>query len=615
MATDLANGGLINRLRSFIGTSQPPASSVGDQLGGLFRIGALGSYSGQAWYYSRIVNAVYHNPTGKRCTDAIAAAFARAPLTCYAEGDKVRETAKASPLQAILDNPVPMGLSVPAVSGKAAARKRARDMTLAGMHLSLKVRGSGLTEGPLTQLRRLPPQRVTVIGNEHDELLGFIYHDRLGGRMPLLSQWCVYERFPHPDRDYQPFPPALSAGLAAETDTKAARFNLDLLENDGAIPAVVMLEGLTPDNFNAWTTAWEEGNDPGKVRFMGFTGNSSSGKSVEVVKIGQTNQELSYDKLRDYSQEDIARALGCPPVVTFNMSHETYANAGLEIKHWYSSTIWDYWDQSSDEMTSQLGGEFGVALGYDLNAVAELQESKDSLVERYMLLQTNQNMSINETNRRLGFPEVDWGDAPLVPVTVMQPMPPPIGGDMAQPEVPEPPPAAPEPLPPKAALPRYRHRANGLAITPHLPVIHDVVIDLPSAERQEARNAHRLQRFFDRQGRAVTKRLTSPGRDRSTAAILRRGLFDSLRWDAELEEESQAVLDEMADGRGDASAMARNINEQTRRELEDMVTSAMVEGKALPDVAVIVGDYFKARGQDAAAVLKAELEHLQEVTP
>jgi len=279
------NKGLVDRLRGFIGGAETPVGEAGDLQTGMFRMGSLGSFSGQAWYYQRIVNAVYHNPTGKRCTDAISAAFARAPLKCYKPGDEIRETTVESPLQAMLDNPVPKGLSVQAVSGKMAARKRARDLTLAGMSLTLKVRGDSLVSGPITQLRRLPPQRVTVIGNHHDELLGFIYNDRLGGRLPLLPQWTVYERFSHPDRDYQPFPPALAAGLAAETDNAAARFNLDLMANDGAIPAVVMLEGLTPDQFGEWVASWEAAEDPGKVRFMGFTG-TPEGKSVEVIKLG-----------------------------------------------------------------------------------------------------------------------------------------------------------------------------------------------------------------------------------------------------------------------------------------------------------------------------------------
>jgi phage portal protein BeeE len=573
--TSSFNNAILSRLRDFIGGAERQKSEVGDLQTGLFRIGNLGSFSGQAWYYQRIVNAVYHNPTGKRCTDAISAAFARAPLKCYRPGDEIRETVINSPLQSLLDNPVPGGLSVQAVSGKMSARKRARDLTLSGMSLSLKVRGDTLTGGPITQIRRLPPQRVTVIGNHHDELLGFIYNDRLGGRLPLLPQWCVYERFAHPDRDYQPFPPALAAGLAAETDNAAARFNLDLLANDGAIPAVVMLEGLTPDQFGEWTAAWMANEDPGKVRFMGFTG-TPEGKSVEVVKIGQTNKDLAYDQLRDYSQGDIGRALGCPPVVAYQLQHETYANAETEIKLWYATTIWDYWDQSADEMTAQLGAEYNVELGYATGGIAELQESKDSMVDRLLKLQTNQNLSINDTNERLGMPKVDWGDEPLLPTAPMkgfpgqplteEPPPPPDG--------PPPPgaPAPPTPPPAKAALPRYRRQgAASLAIESQPPRETSA---LTTADRGAAPNrvANRLRRFYERQGRVVAKRLLSPGRDRSATALLKRDWFDAARWDEELTEELQDL------GIDGAAALARQANESTRSELLTLLADRPPEG-------------------------------------
>lgn len=618
-----ATRGLMDGLRGFIGVPQRGGGKVneGDQVTGMFKLGNMGSYSGQAWYYGRIVQSVYHNPTGKRCVDAISAAFARAPLTTYRPGDKLRQTPKSSELQALLDNPVPRDLAVQAVSGSMAARKRARDLSLIGFHLVMKIRGDGLTDGPITQLRRLPPQRVTVIGNHHDELLGFVYQDRLGGRLPLIPKWCTYERFAHPDRDYQGFPPALAAGLAAETDNRAARFNLDLLENDGAIPAVVMLEGLTTDQFGEWVAAWHANEDPGRVRFMGFTGHPTGGKSVEVVKVGQTNKELAWDSIRGVSQEDVGRAFGCPPVVYYNLQHETYANAGEEMTHWYANTITDYWQQSADELTVQLGSEYGVDLGYDTHNIPELQESTDSMVSRHMTLQQNRNMSINASNALLGYPKVPWGDVPLPPVLAIagEPAPAPADPKAPPPDDPTPPadPAPPPPsapAPPKAALPAFRRRgAAGLAIVP-MPsretAAHTTAGRGAVLQPSEERSIRRLERYFDRQGRVVSKRLTSPGRDRSAASVIRKGLLDMDRWDDELQDDTAELLADVG-GEGDRGrAMAHEINEETRAQLERLVTAAMLEGRSINEVAEIVRAYFKERGQDAAAIVKAELRRL-----
>jgi phage portal protein BeeE len=247
----------------------------------------------------------------------------------------------------------------------------------------------------------------------------------------------VYLRYPHPERIYDGMAPALVAGLAAETDTAAQRFNKELLTNDAGLPGYLILKGLTPDGFKEWKQEWDAGSTAGKTRFL-------SGDQATYTATGQTNQELTYSELRQDSQDDIMRAFGVPRAVAMDVSHETYANADREQAIFMQHNVLPKWVLVCDELTLQLGVDASppVRIAMDLTGIDELQDSADAQVERAMKLMSMKAMTINEFRRTKGWPDVAWGDEPMEPLQPMSAVPLQPGGTAnppkpTQPEVKE----------------------------------------------------------------------------------------------------------------------------------------------------------------------------------
>ncbi len=422
---------LFDRLRTLWGSPSAASSSAGPGGFGLFRVGGDGGSSiSTGWNFQRIANQVYGNPTGFRCVEAIASNFSRPAWQVTKPGSS--EPIPDHPLLTLLNRPNP------SMSGTMMQRAIARDLELTGR--SFWVKGQGVDgwgyKGPVTSLRRMPAQRMTVLGNEDDELCGFSYTDRVGHQVPIVPDAVLYLRYPHPEKAFDGLAPALVAGLSAETDNASSRFNRELLSNDAALPGYLMVKGLTPDQFEEWSDRWKRGEMPGKTRFL-------DGDDAKYVRVAATNQELTYDVLRRASQDDILRSFGVPRAVAFDVENTTYANADAEKALFMQQNIHPKWVLVSDEMTLQLGQDQGVVIGFELNGIDELQDSRDAVVERAVKLLGYQAQTINELRKSMGWSPVPWGDEPIVPIQPMS-------------AVPVQPPAAPE-LPSKNGSPKESH--------------------------------------------------------------------------------------------------------------------------------------------------------------
>lgn len=432
---------IVGALRKLVGGNQPQASGIG-----FFRVGAgtpgAVSYSAN-WDFQRISTNVYGNPTGYRCVEAIASNISRPPWMILPP-DAVwpqhggEHAIKGHPTLKLLNRPNP------ATSGTMMQRAIGRDLELAGKSVWMKIPAA--FGGGTENLRRLPIQRVTVVGNQDDELLGFVYTDWSGRQVPILPEHVLYLRYPHPVRLHDGFPPAMVGGLPAETDTQAAKFNHELLHNDAAIPGYLILQGLSPDDFADWKAQWESGAQPGRTRFL-------SGDQATYAKVGQTNQELTYGDLRRASQDDILRAFGVPRAVAFDTADTTYANADAERAMFMQQNVLPKWVLLADELTLQLGEDGGepVRIAFDLAGIDELQDSRDAIVERAIKLMSYKAQTINEFRSSMGWEPVDWGNEPMAPIQPMSAVPLQPGGENVAPPTPASPPV-------KEALPAEPNR-------------------------------------------------------------------------------------------------------------------------------------------------------------
>jgi HK97 family phage portal protein len=543
---------------------------------GLLRVGFGTQWSASSWGYARTLDSVLSNPTGFRCVEVICSNASRPPFEIRKIGTD--ERIDDHPLLDVLRHPDER------TSETSFQRQMVRDLELAGKTLWLKSQGrDGYGDtGPLQGLKRLPIQQVTVFGNEEDELLGFIYTNRMGQITPLLPEQCLYVRYPHPERSYDGLAPAMMAGLGAETDTVAARFNFDLLSNDAALPGYITLEDLSPDQFAEWKALWESG-EPGKTRFLG-------GKA-QYHKVGQTNEELSFKDLRIASQSDIFVAFGVPKVMV-SPEDATFANARAARASFYSQTILNKLTLIGDELTLQLGREAGVDIGFDLSRVEEIHEGLAALVERSIPLLDAQVITINEVRKDLGLDPVEWGDEP-------------VGGQTPEPEalVPD------EVLPPEDnAFPPQKLLAEKMLVGERGPELFVGQKALPPAPTPEdptepekapkeparADTSHpladlpdRIRAFWDRQAGVIASRLRSREGKSLEKALDPATWWQGERWDSDL---SLVTSD------------PGETNQKTFADLEKLVSG--VDG-GVEDAARAVEEYFAAKEVPVTIMTKA----------
>lgn len=346
------------------------------QISGMIRVGA--TYFNARYNFARVLNQVYGNPTGYACINTIVNDFSRPQwmVSTVDEPEEVAETADAVALLKILDQPSEMS------SGTSMQRDIAMDLELNGRSVWLKLRSKNRwgDKGPLTGLKRLPCENLTVITNMERDLVGFFMTTDAGIRIPLTPSEVFYFHYAHPQNRWEGYPPAYIAGLPAEVDQRAKQFNWRLLENDGAVPGYITVEGLTPQQFQEFKALWESGADPGRTRFLG------GGGKATYVAVGQSNKDMAYDSLRDMSQDDICKAFGMSSLV-LNPTDATFANGDIARVKYIKTKCGSMWSLIADQFTRQIQLDFpGLHVGFDLSNIDELNEALDARVERAIKL-------------------------------------------------------------------------------------------------------------------------------------------------------------------------------------------------------------------------------------
>lgn len=526
----------------------------------MVRVGFGTQWSARSWGFTRTLDSVVGNPTGFRCLEVICNNASRPPFEIRKPGTD--ERIENHRLLDVLNHPDER------TSATAFQRQMVRDLELAGKTIWVRAQGAdGYGDaGPLFGLKRLPVQQVTVFGNEEDELLGFVYQNRHGVQTPLLPAQVLYIRYEHPERSYDGLPPAMIAGLGAETDTVAGRFNFDLLNNDGALPGYFSIEGLSPEQFAEWQALWLAQERPGATRFM--SGNAT------YHRVGQTNEELSYKDLRRASQSEVYTAFGVPRVLV-NPEDATFANARQARANFFQQTILPKLTLIADEMTLQIGRPEGVDVGFDLSQIEEIHEGLAALVERSVPLLDRQVITINEVRKDMGLDPVEWGDAPV---------------QQAESELPalEAPESLDEVLPSEPnAFPPLKPLAGQKALppadTPEDPTKPEQAPNEPErADTEPSKHPigdlpDRLRAYWNRQAKVISSRLRKHEGKSFEKAIDPATWWDAERWDGDL----ALVTSEPGE-----------INTKTYADLVELVSDYEA---GVGDVAEAVEAYFAAK--------------------
>lgn len=493
-----------------------------ESFAGAIRIG--GAEYNMTWSHARLLQSVYKNPTGYRVIEDTANEFMRPEWAMFNGTDRL----ESDPFLKVLNNPFTK------TTGTTMQYHISRDLDINGGTFLVKMRGADYwgDNGPVTGFKRLPPQRVSVMTDDDDELLGFIYTDRAGRRAPILPEEIVYIHFPDGERAWHRQPPAAVAGLPADIDNAAMRFNAELLDNDGGLPGYLVVEGLTPKVFKEWVTEWRSGESPGKTRVLasGGGGPGSTGKgNASYVRVGVTNSEMMYDRLREMAHDDICLSLGMPPVL-LNPDGTTFSNMDTAKRFWVVGRVYPRWVWVRDAFTVQMQGDLpeNKKIGFNLEIIEELTENLDSTVSRELQILEARGQTINQFLQKIGREPVSWGD--VEPQAAAGPV---LTGDNNQPVVLDVPKEK-KIIVVDTKAPKQRAYLDGL---------HSII------EGKEQRAAEMMHAMFLSQGEAIAARIRSKQGKAYRKAV--EDWWDGDRWNTAVSQVVSASYNNVVGAAGD----------------------------------------------------------------
>lgn len=338
---------------------------------------------------------------------------------------------------------------------------------------------------------------------------------------------------------------------------EAGKFRKQLWSSSGRLNAQI----VRPANVQPW-------NDEARARFATAfreswgPGGSKAGSipiledGMEIKPFSTSFKEAEWAVSVKLSRESVAAAYGVNPSLIWHSDTQTYASAKDNARALYSDCLGPVLQMIQQRFNSFLLPMIGV----DPNTYVEFdltEKLKGSFEERASILQASVGgpwLTRNEARADNNLPPVEGGDELIVPLNVLE-------GGQASPqdthmEEQEPMATLSAPL----IFPKACECEACKADT--------IRVKAQSTEEEEDRMAEVMSKFFKRQADSVLPKLGAKAAK----------WWDEERWDAELADDIEPVMDDIADVHGTEAAKALGAKyntAQTRKYLR-----AMAEGRA-----------------------------------
>ena len=324
---------------------------------------------------------------------------------------------------------------------------------------------------------------------------------------------------------------------------QADRFRTEVWSSSGRFNAYV----TRPKDVQPW-------DDEQRKRFVSAfreawgAGGENAGKmplledGMEIKPYQFNAKEAQYAETKQLSREDVAAAYHVNPSLIWHTTTQTYASAKDNARALYADclgpTIQMLQQRINSFLLPMIGADPDTYVEFDLT-----EKLKGSFEERASILQSavgGPYMTRNEARADNNLPPVDGGDELIVPLNVIE------GGQ---------------------ASPQDTHMEANANETVQIKAKEEK-LDVSPTDEEIDKMTEVLSKFFTRQADAVLPKIGAKSAK----------WWNKKRWDEELADDIEPIIDEIADRHGQAVAKAMGIKyntAQTRAYLR-----AMAEGRA-----------------------------------
>ena len=334
---------------------------------------------------------------------------------------------------------------------------------------------------------------------------------------------------------------------------EAGNFRKQLWHSSGRLNAQI----LRPANVQPWS---DENRKKFAEAFRESWGpNGSKAGSIPILEDGMeikpfntSFKEAQWTESVKLSRESVAAAYGINPSLVWHSDTQTYASSKDNARALYAECLGPVLQMIQQRINSfllpMIGADPNTYVEFDLT-----EKLKGSFEERASILQASVGgpwMTRNEARADNNLPPIEGGDELIVPLNVLE-------GGQSSPQDTHMEPQ--EPMTTEPAEPAKMRRKSDA---------EKMRIKARSSKEEDERMAEVMSKFFKRQANSVLPRLGA-GREK---------WWDAERWDSELADDLEPVVDDVADAHGAETARALGFDydkERTRKYLR-----ALAEGRA-----------------------------------
>lgn len=265
------------------------------------------------------------------------------------------------------------------------------------------------TFGVPVEIWMLSPDRVQIVPSKEKWIQGYVFTALDGREIPFMPDEIIHFRFPNPNNVYYGWAPLEAVFSAYGINQQMNQYQSNLMRNN-AIPSIAL---IAPKDAVIGETQWKQiltrwNQTYGGVRNVGKTAWLESG--FDIKTLAASPKDMAYPVQYRQVMQEICAAYGVP-LSKVTVDNVNRSNAESGDYQYLADTIRPRCTLFQERLNQDLLPmvDANLFFSYD-NPVPSDKEyemkERESNLKSYVT-------TINEERKKMGLPEVEWGDVPL----------------------------------------------------------------------------------------------------------------------------------------------------------------------------------------------------------